>query len=70
LFLGLILEGLGLFQIAASGEEKVKSWEVEQIKSMSPKEREERKALLRSNNAFDELNAQEEIEKDFSLNSG
>jgi hypothetical protein len=54
--------------IVASGEDQVKTWEIEMIKSMSPKEREERKALLRSNKAFDEVKAQEEIEKDFTLN--
>src|SRR5215831_12049172 len=42
-------------RIVASGKDQVRTWEIEMIKSMSPKEREERKALLRSNKAFDEL---------------
>ena len=54
-------------RIVASGKDQVRTWEIEKIKSMSPKEREERKALLRSNKAFDEL---KKIEKDFSLNLG
>jgi predicted outer membrane protein len=57
-------------RIVASGKDKVKAWEIEMIKSMSPTETEERKALLRSNKAFDELKAQDKIEKDFSLNLG